>query len=337
MSAKAFNLYFKSTPASEWSYMGFLKAMKSYCLLIFTYLLSYSLNRGVALKGCCPSLKDTFEKKSQLEALDVLCVSRSQKAGEYINKVKLRLSNQGTYKRTYEEDEEELSLTLPKNPLKSFTPITFEYLQHKRNIYEGTYKRTYEEDEEELSLTLPKNPLKSFTPITFEYLQHKRNIYEGYWYRKPLFLLIKRNTPEINISGDDDETDTSPFEVDLTKFKDTYLELDPDCMWTLKSGRKVEKIIYEFARNFSEKTFLHSFIINDADTNAKSLFSDEEWKEITSSEVKNFPNLDCSLIELIKTYMVDNINELQKVIYEPFIDKYDNDLYFDHNFINFAF
>ncbi|RHZ87227.1 hypothetical protein Glove_38g17 [Diversispora epigaea] len=38
---------------------------------------------------------------------------------------------------------------------------------------------------------------KSFTLITFEYLQHKRNIYKGYWYRKPSFLLIKRNTPEI--------------------------------------------------------------------------------------------------------------------------------------------
>ncbi|RHZ78432.1 hypothetical protein Glove_165g52 [Diversispora epigaea] len=41
-----------------------------------------------------------------------------------------------------------------------------------------------------------RKPSKSFTPITFEYLQHKRNIYEGYWYRKPSFLLIKRNTPE---------------------------------------------------------------------------------------------------------------------------------------------
>ncbi|RHZ88078.1 hypothetical protein Glove_26g218 [Diversispora epigaea] len=42
-----------------------------------------------------------------------------------------------------------------------------------------------------------KEPSKSFTPITFEYPQHKRNIYEGYWYRKPSFLLIKRNTPEL--------------------------------------------------------------------------------------------------------------------------------------------
>ncbi|RHZ56858.1 hypothetical protein Glove_396g23 [Diversispora epigaea] len=42
-----------------------------------------------------------------------------------------------------------------------------------------------------------RKPSKSFTSITFEYLQHKRNIYEGYWYQKPSFLLIKRNTPEV--------------------------------------------------------------------------------------------------------------------------------------------
>jgi len=40
-------------------------------------------------------------------------------------------------------------------------------------------------------------PSEYFVLITFEYLQHKRNIYEGYWYRKPSFLLIKRNTPEV--------------------------------------------------------------------------------------------------------------------------------------------
>ncbi|RHZ63735.1 hypothetical protein Glove_328g52 [Diversispora epigaea] len=42
-----------------------------------------------------------------------------------------------------------------------------------------------------------RKPSKSFTLITFEYLQHKHNIYEGYWYRKPSFLLIKCNTPEV--------------------------------------------------------------------------------------------------------------------------------------------
>ncbi|RHZ87780.1 hypothetical protein Glove_30g11 [Diversispora epigaea] len=71
-----------------------------------------------------------------------------------------------------------------------------------------------------------RKPSKSFTPITFEYLQHKRNIYEGYWYRKPSFLLIKRNTPENNFESihensnedededDDDDDDSNNAEAE---------------------------------------------------------------------------------------------------------------------------
>ncbi|RGB21889.1 hypothetical protein C1646_94305 [Rhizophagus diaphanus] len=83
-----------------------------------------------------------------------------------------------------------------------------------------------------------------------------------------------------------DESDTSSSEIDLIKFEEAYSKLDQNCMWTLESGRKVEEVIYEFARNLPVESNLHSFIINDADANAKSLFSDVEWKEITSSEVK---------------------------------------------------
>lgn len=56
----------------------------------------------------------------------------------------------------------------------------------------------------------------------------------------------------------------------------------------------MEEVIYEFARNLPGESFLHSFIINDADADTKSLFSDVEWKEITSSEVKENPKLELS-------------------------------------------
>ena len=57
----------------------------------------------------------------------------------------------------------------------------------------------------------------------------------------------------------------------------------------------MEKIIYEFARNLSGESCLHSFIINDADADARSLFSDVEWKEITDSNVMEKPKLEPSL------------------------------------------
>ena len=60
-------------------------------------------------------------------------------------------------------------------------------------------------------------------------------------------------------------------------------------MWTLESGRKVEIVIYEFAKSLREESYLHSFIINDS---TKSLFSREEWEEIKNFKVIDRPKLD---------------------------------------------
>ncbi|RHZ86821.1 hypothetical protein Glove_44g15 [Diversispora epigaea] len=76
--------------------------------------------------------------------------------------------------------------------INGYTTETYESL-HKTYV-KIPYRLS---NKKEVEKQIMKNPSKSFTPITFEYLQHKRNIYEGYWYRKPSFLLIKRNTPEI--------------------------------------------------------------------------------------------------------------------------------------------
>ncbi|CAI2187761.1 8362_t:CDS:2, partial [Funneliformis geosporum] len=118
-------------------------------------------------------------------------------------------------------------------------------------------------------------------------------------------------------------------------FKETYQEMDSNQMWTLKSGRKVEEVIYAFARNLFRESYLHSFIINDVDVEAKSLFANEEWKEITTSEVKDKRSLEQSHMNLLKEYTVDNVEKLQEIIFEPFLQdgsKYDNRSHFDLNY-----
>ncbi|CAG8848769.1 11112_t:CDS:1, partial [Racocetra persica] len=113
------------------------------------------------------------------------------------------------------------------------------------------------------------------------------------------------------------EIDTPFSEVDLVQFEEAYSKLDPNCMWTLESGRKVEEVIYQFARNLPGETCLHSFIINDAHADVKSLFSDVEWEEITALEVKENPKLERSLRELMIKYTVRSVKELWKIIYDP--------------------
>ncbi|CAG8762403.1 10456_t:CDS:2 [Cetraspora pellucida] len=138
-------------------------------------------------------------------------------------------------------------------------------------------------------------------------------------------------------------TDTTKVNSSLTstkEFEEAYTKLDPNCMWTLKSGRKVEEVIYQFARNLPGETCLHSFIINDAHADVKSLFSDVEWEEITVLEVKKNPNLERSLRELMIKYTVRSVKELRKIIYDPFIsdgNEFDKSLHHDFDFINYAY
>ncbi|CAG8495911.1 7931_t:CDS:2, partial [Funneliformis caledonium] len=58
-----------------------------------------SFCKNVDLEEQLKTKEDIFDKKSQFEALDVLCVSRSQKASKYINKVGSRLQIQAEVAR----------------------------------------------------------------------------------------------------------------------------------------------------------------------------------------------------------------------------------------------
>nr|CAG8668960.1 7504_t:CDS:2 [Entrophospora candida] len=124
-------------------------------------------------------------------------------------------------------------------------------------------------------------------------------------------------------------------------FNSVYRSLNTTKMWTLKSsGRIVEKVIYEYARTLTYESYLHSFIINDVDAATISLFSEEEWKEITTSEIKDKPKLEHFHVELLKKYTVDNVKELRKALFEPFVsgeDEYNKNIHFDLDFINYAY
>ncbi|CAB4387417.1 unnamed protein product [Rhizophagus irregularis] len=126
-------------------------------------------------------------------------------------------------------------------------------------------------------------------------------------------------------------------DADMKSYCEAYSNMNPHHMWTLKSGRKVEQVIYEFGKNLHHESYLHSFIINDADKTTKNLFSDEEWEEITNSEIKPKPKLEQSQLGLLKKYTLDNTENLRKVLAEPFVSKFDRSIHFDLDFINFAY
>ncbi|CAB5329446.1 unnamed protein product [Rhizophagus irregularis] len=127
----------------------------------------------------------------------------------------------------------------------------------------------------------------------------------------------------------------------LTNFDLIYHSLDPAKMWTLKSsGRIVEKVIYKYAQNLPYESCLHSFIINDVDKEAESLFQKEEWEEIFSFNLQKVPKIDKSLTDLMKKYSITDLSSFQKIIFEPFLPAntlYSNKEHFDLNYIHLAY
>ncbi|CAB4395601.1 unnamed protein product [Rhizophagus irregularis] len=139
--------YFESTPVLAWSYLDFLKTLKTYCVseerslddlksiwrkryLCFlsnclikeeehdngikeriAFLIQQkrpteeeSFWNGVRLDKELMIREDHFDKKSQIEALDVLCVSRSRKSNEYVNKINSYVLEQTEMAREKEAD-----------------------------------------------------------------------------------------------------------------------------------------------------------------------------------------------------------------------------------------
>ncbi|CAG8699453.1 5013_t:CDS:2, partial [Acaulospora colombiana] len=218
-----------------------------------------------------------------------------------------------------------------------YAPSGYEITKCPRIDYKNLDHIVYDgNDEENIDLLEQSISETSSMQSTSAYKNLDHNVDDGNDEKN--IDLLKQSTSETLPMQSANET--SSIEDYLKFFEEAYLKLDPNHMWLLKSFRKVEEVIYQFARNLPEESYLHSFIINDIDVATKSLFSDEEWNEITTSVAKDKPKLKDSLVNLLKKYIVDDVERLRDVLFEPFIPdgrKYDRKYHFDLDFINGAY
>ncbi|CAG8684449.1 13108_t:CDS:10, partial [Funneliformis caledonium] len=152
---------------------------------------------------------------------------------------------------------------------------------------------------------------------------------------------------EIDSSGSEyqekkstDIDDDRILDEQMAHFDRIFCDLNPEKMWTLKSGRIVKKIIYEYAKTLKYESYLHSFIISNIDEKVKSLFQNKEWKEIFSSNCKKMTKIDKSVIELLKKYSVTDLPSFRKIIFESFLPTdalYFNRKHFDLNYVNLVY
>ncbi|CAJ0744996.1 20406_t:CDS:2 [Entrophospora sp. SA101] len=131
--------YFESTPVLLWSYLGFLKTLKSYCIseehsmddlksiwrkryinFLSDFLAKKEHDGDIKRRVTLLIRQDVFDKKSQIEVLDVLCISRSQKSNEYVNKVNSHLLEQAEISR-----REEVFSDMSFNPFEIYEHCYF--------------------------------------------------------------------------------------------------------------------------------------------------------------------------------------------------------------------
>lgn len=98
------------------------------------------------------------------------------------------------------------------------------------------------------------------------------------------------------------------------QYKNAYSQMDQSQKWKLNSGRFVEDVIYNHALKLKKEHSLHSFIIDTGDEYTQSLFTDQEWQEITTTNKKNDPPLPDNVKKLLNDLNKTNMKDINAIL-----------------------
>ncbi|RUO96787.1 hypothetical protein BC936DRAFT_141447 [Jimgerdemannia flammicorona] len=125
----------------------------------------------------------------------------------------------------------------------------------------------------------------------------------------------------------------------LINFKAFHKEFENGKKFTLKSGRNVEDVIYNYGLTLKHEDVLHSFVLNTDDKRVRGVFSADEWLEILETNVENkeAPVVDSDLLHHIARYRKTNARDLRKVMNTSWYQKencYDAEKEFNYTWIH---
>ncbi|GAB5594013.1 hypothetical protein Unana1_08913 [Umbelopsis nana] len=123
----------------------------------------------------------------------------------------------------------------------------------------------------------------------------------------------------------------------LREHNSQYTRFDDFRKWKLKSGRKVEDVLHEFALKSSNEHAAHSFIINPLDSTWLQLdvFTKEELDEISTFKCNKLPALPKDLTEFINEFNLTDQQQLRTALWRQrdFDITYDKKKSFDKDWV----
>ncbi|CAI2186185.1 20208_t:CDS:2, partial [Funneliformis geosporum] len=150
------------------------------------------------------------------------------------------------------------------------------------------------------------------------------------------------------ISKQDDDSDYEPSDVEdppplLTSsqfkcFDESYAKMKKTQKWILSSGTCVEDVIFEYCKELSAESLLHSWIIDLDDQEAENLFTNEEWLEIRS-EIRKLPKVDETFVNsMLRFANVKTTGELRNVLettsYRNLDEPYERENHYDAEWVD---
>ncbi|KAG9307537.1 hypothetical protein G9A89_000016 [Geosiphon pyriformis] len=152
------------------------------------------------------------------------------------------------------------------------------------------------------------------------------------------------NATELEERNDDDDQDEVEDNVSSMdkgaklEFKKKYMEMRQDTKWKLPSGKYIEDVLYEYAKNLAHESSVHSFIIDTSDATVMNLFSTQDKEHIMSFRVLPDPEIEDELMDYLIKYRKFETQEMRKIVNAGIsISPYDPKKHFNHHYIHQVF
>ncbi|CAB5373700.1 unnamed protein product [Rhizophagus irregularis] len=96
------------------------------------------------------------------------------------------------------------------------------------------------------------------------------------------------------------------------QFRKIFREIPTETKLVLSSKTVVEDVLFGYAKDLDYESHAHSFIICDHDDKMKTLFSKEDWKELTKKP--SLPPVDYEIGKELAKYMKDDLAQLREEV-----------------------
>ncbi|POG68727.1 hypothetical protein GLOIN_2v1633430 [Rhizophagus irregularis DAOM 181602=DAOM 197198] len=137
---------------------------------------------------------------------------------------------------------------------------------------------------------------------------------------------------------DEIKDDENPPKIDKLAFRESHHAIPDNAKMHLKSGKIVEDVLFDFAKDMEHEHHAHSYIINYDDENVKALFTQTEWNELTEDRIR-IPGVPREIGEELVRYGKKTLSELRNSVLTSYLQDgtiYDINKHYNQEWIQMA-